>query len=149
IRTDPVTGKLWLAYSWPNIHAKSKTDVVPGVDINLASSVDGGDTWVYEGKLWASYADENVVNGDPGYTDHEVVNLLPVEDESGNVIWYGVRIEYFLPKDGGFKKRPVTSFRLKIGKADSVKGLSSAKMQTLGGAKSDEKWGIDQYLTEL
>ncbi|MCB9790595.1 exo-alpha-sialidase [Candidatus Nomurabacteria bacterium] len=148
IRSDPVSRKLWLAYSWPNIHAKSKTEVVPGVDIHLASSSDGGDTWTYEGALWDSKEDNNVVNGESGYTDNEVVNLLPVED-AGEVTWYAVRIQYFLPTDGGFKKRPVTSFRLKIGKASSPLGLSSAEMQTLGAVKSDQRWGIDQNLSDL
>src|SRR5689334_13486682 len=49
IRQDPASGRLWLAYSWPNMIA-SRT---PGSQLHLAHSDDQGDTWTYDSTLFS------------------------------------------------------------------------------------------------
>lgn len=149
IRQDPVTGRLWMAYSWPNVHALGPFKQVPGVDTHLASSDDGGKHWNYEGKLWYSQKDTNKDgSGKPGYTDHEVPNILPRRAKN-KVVWYGARLDYFLPEVGGFKKRPPSSFRIKIMEASSPKQLATAPTAALGSAVTSPGWGVDINLSLL
>ncbi|MCB9790608.1 hypothetical protein H6764_01150, partial [Candidatus Nomurabacteria bacterium] len=148
IRKDPASNRLWMAYSWPNMHINSPTDYSPAVDINYAHSDDGGDTWTFDGSLWPSVSAVNPVNGDSGYIDHEVANILPVE-ENNQFKWYGVRLDYFIPESEGFGQRPIGSFLLKVTRADSVVGLKTSETATLAGRKGSSEWGIDQYLSDL
>ncbi len=173
VRTDPVTGRLWMAYSWPNMHlgdqgdgtrkgllrgrgrgrlggrAAARPAAVPGVDINLAYSTDRGKTWHSQGPLWPSAEDtDRGGSGEPGYTDHEVVNLLPRQID-GRVTWYGIRLDYFLPAEGGFQRRPPGSLRLAIAEASSPDKLRDAPVQVLGSAATAKGWGVDVYLSSL
>lgn len=149
IRQDPQTNRLWMAYSWPNVHVLGPLQVVPGVDIHLAHSDDGGATWAYDGDLWSSYADTNRGgDGAPGFTDHEVANLLPIQTAS-SLTWVGARLDYFLPNSGGFKERPVGSFRLVLTQADSPAQLRDAPSVTLGSSLTSPGWGVDFYLSSL
>lgn len=126
IRQDPLSGRLWMAYSWPNVHITAESQLVPGVDIHLAYSDDGGEHWIYSQALWPSL-DNTIHNSfqEPGYTDHEVANILPRVTENG-VIWYGARLDYFVPNQGGFRRRPVSSFRWVIMQAASPQELATA-----------------------
>jgi hypothetical protein len=149
LRADPVTGELWLAYSYPGIHVLDATTLVPSVDIHLAHSKDGGKTWEYDGSLWSSYTDTNKGGGgEAGYTDHEVANLLPVKNDTG-VVWYAARLEYFIPERGGFKKRPFNSFRIQILQAASPLELANATPATLATDKTAPDWGVDVNLSDL
>jgi hypothetical protein len=155
IRRDPVTGRLWMAYSWPNVHvagagrlSRSRT-ITPGVDIHLASSDDAGRTWRFQGSLWSSERDsDRGGNSEAGYTDHEVANLLPRRTREG-VVWYGVRLDYFLPENGGFSRRPPSSFRVVVMQAGSPDALRSAPGQVLGSAVTAAGWGVDVNLSLL
>jgi hypothetical protein len=169
MRQDPATGRLWLAFSWPNVHVLGEAGRrqegrfrgrarglagrggggVPGVDIQLAYSSDRGKTWRMHGPLFSSQRDtDRGGNGAPGYTDHEVANLLP-RQIGGRVTWYGIRLDYFLPDEGGFSKRPPTSFRLVIAEASSPERLRDAPVQILGSAATAKGWGADVYLSSL
>ncbi len=149
IRKDPLSNRLWMSYSWPNIHVLGQQQFVPSVDIHLASSDDNGATWKSQGPLWPSEPDTNK-SGDngPGYTAHEVSNLLPVQNGS-TVTWYGVRQAYFVPQNGGYSKRPGTSFRLEISQASSPAGLSTADYQSLGTNYTAAGWNADINLANL
>jgi hypothetical protein len=83
-----------------------------------------------------------------GHTDHEVPNLLPRRSADG-VLWYGVRLDYFLPDDSGFRGRPLDSFRLWIAAATSPAALAVAPGASLGSVLSDPGWGIDVDLAGL
>ncbi len=123
IRRDAVSGELWMAYSWPNVRFTGEPEkrrffrrsrgAMPGVDIHLARSRDGGRSWRFSGKLWSSISATSP-DGESGHMGHEVANLLPVDTPEGT-LWYGARLQYFLPDEGGFKKRPVSSFRILVG----------------------------------
>lgn len=132
IRRDPASTRLWMAYSWPSIHTEAGA-TVPGVDIHLARSDDRGASWQFTQVLHASSRSiDPDGSGRTGYTDHEVINLLPFQS-GGTTTWIGVRLEYFLPDDGGFGARRSNSFRLRLGAAASPTALSSATEATLGG----------------
>lgn len=138
-----------MAYSWPNVHVVEDNPRVPGVDTHLAYSDDGGSTWQFSGVLWASEPDVNRGgNGEPGFTDHEVPNILPRQTANG-VIWYGIRLDYFIPNDGGFSRRPLDSFRLEIMQASSPTELATAPTATLGSALTASAWEVDFDLSSL
>ena len=148
IRPDPLSGRLWMAYSWPNVHNLGNRQFVPSVDIHLAYSDDGGQTWRFEAILWASQEDVDPVSGEPGFNSHEVANLLPVRVRNEDT-WYGVRLDYFLPNNGGFKARRLSSFRLVIVQAHTLQGLGEAESAVLGAARTDPNWNVDVNLASL
>lgn len=157
IRRDPSSGRLWMAYSWPNIRTEAESSKRrpfrrkragrPGVDIHLAASDDGGERWQFVGKPWAPIAATSP-DGREGHMGHEVANLLPVGSSEG-VVWYGARLQYFLPDDGGFKKRPVESFRILVGRAREPMALTDAPAARLGSMRTDGRWGVDVNLASL
>lgn len=148
VRSDPVTGTLWMAYSVPNMDVLNNNRPSPGVAIHLASSVDGGATWQYQGVLWDVQALNNPTNHEAGTLDHEVANLLPVQTYSG-LIWYGVRLDYFLPEKGAFKARPFDSFHLRIAQSDSPPALADAETVILSTSQTASEWNADLDLTTL
>lgn len=149
IRQDPKTGRLWMAYSYPRVHILPGRDFVPGVDIHLAHSDDGGKTWIFDDQLWAFYEDiDRGRTSAPGFTSHEVINLLPRETEDG-VTWYGVRLEYFVPLEGKYATRPPGSFRIKIMQAASPLDLKTAPVATLGSTLTALGWDVDVNLAAL
>jgi uncharacterized protein (TIGR03437 family) len=102
IRQDPLTGTLWMAYSWPHT-ISSGTAGVAGtqvLDTHLASSTDGGKTWIYKGALYTSQAVSNPVTGQTDYTAHEVMNLFP-QVINGVTWWYGIHSTYNVPQSSG------------------------------------------------
>ncbi len=155
IRRDPDSGKLWMAYSWPNIRIdKDKRRGLfrrgagsPQVDIHLAFSDDQGKSWRLSKKLW-SPTPSQAPDGTPGHMSHEVANLLPIREE-GATVWFGARLDYFLPEDGGFRKRPPQSFRILVAKAKQPGDLTDAPAVSLGSAATDAAWGMDINLAAL
>ena len=118
IRKDPDSDRIWMAYSWPNVHVVGLRHV-PGVDTHLAYSDDGGLTWQFHSELWLSEAAQDLSGSmEDGYIDHEVPNLLPRITASGT-IWYGVRLNYFVSNAGGFFMfRGIQVFDIKKHKVD-------------------------------
>lgn len=147
IRKDPTSGRLWMAYSYPNIKINSGRRPSPSVAVHLAYSDDNGDHWTFQGVLWEPTA-ERSPDGVDGHTSHEVGNLLP-RVVNGKTVWYAARLDYFLPDDGGFRKRPPQSFRVRVMQADTPPQLADAPFASLGSVKSDAAYGIDQRLTDL
>lgn len=103
IRRDPGSGELWMTYSWPYLGAVDTARrrrpirpraLVPGVDVHLARSDDGGATWSFAGPLWSAIAARSP-DGVAGRMGHEVANLLSVATSEG-VRWYGARLQYFM-----------------------------------------------------
>ena len=137
IRQDPLTGTLWMAYSWTHViggsSAGSGTDVV---DIHVADSTDGGKTWNYVGPLYTSEQVTDPVTGQVNYTAHEVMNLLP-QVVNGVTYWYGVHNVYYVPVGGaGPNAEPYTK-RWEIAMAPGTAtggpmGLATATPQFLG-----------------
>jgi hypothetical protein len=148
IRQELASGRLWMAYSWPTVHLSGSRQLVPSIDIHLAYSDDGGQSWSFEDVLWASEAESDPESGEPGYTSHEVANLLPVQIRNENT-WYGVRLDYFLPNDGGFKARRLSSFRLVIAQAPTPQELGDGESSVLGAARTAPGWNVDVDLSSL
>ena len=139
IRQDPLTGTLWMAYSWPHTIASS----TPGLagtqvlDTHLAYSTDGGQSWTYKGALYTSQPVVNPVTGKTDYTAHEVMNLVP-QVVNGVTWWYGIHATYDVPQasGGGSGLEPYTK-RWEIaltpgGALTGPMGLGSASPQHLG-----------------
>lgn len=144
VRRDPLSHTLWLSYSWP--HYEFLPDRIAAVEIHLAESPDGGATWNAVKTLWPTDVAVDPRNpSQKGVVNHEVSNLLPVE-EGGGVSWYAARLSYFLPAGG----HPVgESFRIHVMKASSPEELGTAADVSLGSASSDPAWPIDQNLSAL
>ena len=156
IRRDPESGRLWMAYSWPSVRIdkdkrrgllRRQAATSPQVDIHLAYSDDQGRNWRLVKTLWSPTPSRSP-NGEEGHMSHEVANLLPVR-EAGSVVWYGARLDYFLPDDGGFRKRPPQSFRILIGRAPTPSELAHAPTAALGSTATDSAWGVDTNLAQL
>lgn len=95
IRQDPLTGTLWMAYSWPHTIPSGQVGV-PGtqvLDTHVSYSTDGGKTWTYKGALFTSQQVSNPVTGGTDYTAYEVMNLLP-QVVNGITYWYGIHSTY-------------------------------------------------------
>ncbi len=148
LRKDPLSNTLWLAYSWPNQHL-AKGSHSPGVDIHLAKSTDGGDSWTFVKNLWPSTPLANPAQpAQHGYLDNETANLLPVSD-GNTVTWYAARLNYFVPDTGGYAARPGNSFHLRVFKADSPDKLTNAPYTILGSNLTAPAWGVHQNLQTL
>lgn len=148
IRQDPTTGFLWMAYSLPNIYLLNNTRPVPGVETHLALSQDNGQTWHYQQLLWPIQPTINPVNQEAGYINHEVPNLLPVAQASG-LTWYGIRLDYFLPEQGGFRERPTDSFQLVLTQANSPGELANSQVAILASGRTAPQWQPDFNLATL
>lgn len=139
IRQDPLTGSLWMAYSWPHTVPSGMTGVGGWqvLDTHLASSTDGGKTWTYKGALFTSQAVSNPVTGQTDHTAHEVMNLLP-QVINGVTWWYGIHSTYNVPQNsGGGSGLEPYSKRWEIAMAPGTAtsgpmGLASATPQFLG-----------------
>jgi hypothetical protein len=147
IRRDPVTGALWMAYSWP--HRQTITDqsgkttgTVVAVDSHLARSNDGGATWQFVTKLWTSAAEVSDT-GELGWRNQEVVSLA---SNAAGTQWYSARESYLTRVDGGPK---LSSFTLRIATAASPDKLAQSEEEILGGALTAAFWQPDQNLSSL
>lgn len=150
LRRDPASGRLWMAYSWPTVHELPGGGLAPSVETHLASSDDGGASWSFERVLFPS--EPGVDEGgslEPGHVGHEVPNLLPLVAADGTVDWVGVRLDYFLPDAGGFRRRPTTSFRIVVSRAASPALLAEGPAVTLASAVTAPGWGAALDLSEL
>lgn len=149
VRREPGGGPLWMAYSWPSVHVGSDGTRSTRVETHLARSDDDGRRWQAVGPLWSAAQVLDPVSGRDGWTDHEVPNLLPVRDEAGSTRWVGTRLDLFVPDGGGLGSRPPSSFRIVVVSAATPQSLASGPSAVLGGAATDERWGVDQDLTAL
>lgn len=155
IRRDPADGRLWMAYARPSLRVEAaagrrpaeRRSRRPEVDVRLATSDDGGRTWRLRGSLW-SPRPATAPDGARGHLSHEVPNLLPVHSPEGTV-WYGARLEYFLPDAGGFASRPPESFRILVARAATPPALAKAPSSRLGSMATSPAWGVDVNLAEL
>mgnify|MGYP005865183339 CR=1 FL=1 len=100
--------------------------------------------------LWrASRETDQGGSGQPGYSSHEVVSLLPL-DEDGDTTWVAARLRYFVPDAGEafFRRRP-SSFQLRVAQASSPELLGDAPEAVLGGAFTAPGWGPHVNLSVL
>ncbi len=154
IRRDPVSGDLWLAYSWPHVEYPGGRWSRPavGVETHLARSGDGGRSWQRERVLWpktaARFRDPRKGATRDGFISHEVPNLLPCPVE-GKPAWLGVRLDYFLGRDGYYKDRDTLSFCLRLLSAPRPGALAGAPLLTFGHDMSSSECNVDVNLCRL
>lgn len=145
IRKDPISGTLWLAYSFPHYKMIGSTPV-PSVAIHLAKSSDQGNNWTFVKNLFEPIPMNNPANiSQEGFLDHETVNLIPIS-YSGEEFWCAVRLNYFVPKIGGFAARPNNSFHISIIKASSPNDLTNGNVGTIGGNFTHSTWNVNSTL---
>lgn len=145
IRKDPNSNRIWLAYSFPYIK-QAGSNYVPSVAIHLAKSEDLGNNWSYVKNLFEPISINNPANtSQVGFLDHEVINLLPVTNGSATA-WLAVRLNYFVPSDGGFAARPNNSFYISIIKSTSPDNLDNGQVGRIGGNLTHPAWNVHSTL---
>ena len=149
LRKDPVSGLLWLAYSWPHVETFGKgfrKSTILGVETHLASSRDNGKSWQREQMLWprtpARFHDAKKGRARDGFLSHEVPNFLPCAID-GLPAWVGVRLDYFLGQDGNYKDRDNLSFCFRLMVAPTPQTLSNAPYVTFGHDKSSPECQVN------
>ena len=114
--------------------------------IHLAKSDDLGISWSLVKNLFEPTSMNNPANtSQPGYLDHEVINLLPIPTGSTSE-WLAVRLNYFVPTTGGFAARPNNSFYISIVKANSPENLDNGQIGTIGGNLTHAAWNVNSTL---
>ena len=156
IRQDPLTGYLWMAYSWPHtIPGSTANGGTQVLDTHLAYSTDGGHNWVYKTALFQSQPLPNAITGQTDYTAYEVMNILP-QVVNGITYWYGVHSVYDVPQGGAgsfvqnYTKR--WAIAMSKGTADTgPAGLATATPQYLGqsGDLYPQDWPISVNLSAV
>jgi len=160
IRRDPGSGSLWMVYSWPHMEylggggrrSATRARFALGVETHLASSKDGGRTWRRESVLWpktpARYRHPVTRAEVDGFVSHEVPNIVPFTGEAGTA-WAGVRLDYFLGRDGSYRARNPRSFCLRLMTAASPAALARAEPVTFGTAENAPECHVDADLRAL
>jgi len=115
LRTDPVTGELWLSYT--------KVENQAGLFTHLAKSSDGGNSWEFVRTI---NAPEFVVfEGDNYKSSYEVSTFTP----SANGSWYYTWIYYLRDKNG----RPPRSIKFDVTSASSLSQIPNSPRIFVGG----------------
>jgi hypothetical protein len=148
VRRDPVSGELWLAYSWPHMEhlGGNWRNFAVGVETHLAVSKDGGKTWQRVQVLWpktpATFKDSKTQIARDGFISHEVPNMVPCQID-GKPSWVGARLDYFLGRKGNYKARDSRSFCIRLMAAPSPRELADAPYVTFGHAMNSPECAVD------
>ena len=145
IRKDPESNEIWLSYSFPHYKMLDGSPV-PSVSIHLAKSTNGGTVWNFVKKLFEPV--EMVNPAEPaqeGFLDHETINLIPVRQDT-ETFWCAARLNYFIPREGGFSARPNNSFHITVLKANTVVDLTAGDSTIIGGSLTHSGWNEDVKL---
>jgi len=154
LRRDPLTGDLWLAYSWPHVEhlGGALRNVAVGVETHLALSKDGGKTWKRVQVLWpktpARFTNPKLGDSRDGFVSHEVPNIIPCQID-GKQSWVGARLDYFLGREGNYKDRDNLSFCIRLLKAPSPRELAKAPYVTFGHSRSSAECAVDFNLCDF
>jgi hypothetical protein len=157
MRRDPASGRLWLSYSWPHdiVGDAAATKDTYVLDIHLSHSDDSGNTWVYDEPLWTAQpvTSASAGAGDGGltyYSSHEVSNLAPIDDGSGNVSWVSIH-KYYTVEAGQNPTSDWAQFTASnmfiVSAASTPTALDTAPTQRLGFAGTQA--AVDFTLTSL
>lgn len=154
VRRDPLSGDLWMAYSWPHMEhlGGHQRNFAIGVETHLAVSKDGGNSWQRTHVLWkktpARFTDRKKGVARDGFISHEVPNILPCVID-GNASWIGARLDYFLGREGNYKDRDNLSFCLRLMASATLPGLSSSPFATFGHDNSSPECEVDVNVCKL
>lgn len=136
VAADPdVSGRIWLAYSWPHVVAGQNPSGDPvqmaAVQNRLARSDDGGATFSMVQVLWPDVAMADPEgSGENGRISSETASLASIN--SGTTTWYGAHLRYFLRPSTGYNPKYGTSWHVRIGAASTPAGLATATETVLG-----------------
>ncbi|MFH1438459.1 MAG: hypothetical protein ABIJ56_22310, partial [Pseudomonadota bacterium] len=158
IRLDPVTDRLWMAYSFVDLHVVPPD--IPGgapvidtaVSVHLAFSEDRGNSWTFYGDIRPSMAETDAgPGGGQGYGIREVSTMTPFasgEGEDEVHAWYGMHLRYHEPAGGG-QNRLADSFHFRLTRVDGPDGLGDGAEQALGWPLTATGWDVDLDLNTL
>ena len=157
MRKDPNAATIYLAYSW----ARRLADATHVVDLHLAHSSDGGNTWQYAGPLFTTQPFANPGGG--GYallnqTSTEVIDLLPI-NQNGATLWVQAHMAYLVPagSTNNYAQLQTTNY-LSLsaislpnpgGDPTALLGLGAAKEARLGNVNTDPTLHPDVNLSAL
>jgi len=153
MRKDPVTGLVWLGYSWPSTWNAGTGNATDVVSLHLASSSDNGVTWSTPTDLWNTEQTTDPSNGNTAYTSNEVFNILPgqVTGQSGET-WFGIHLNYYVDQGISIVDSLVPHSTMVLNWATSPTALGSVPAsQTVRFAAAGMSAGIpfDVNLTTL
>jgi hypothetical protein len=137
IRRDPEASTLYMTYT--HIFAEvsspelgSQYDGSPGVA--LASSRDGGKSWVFDTMLRPTVPEADPVSGKPGYACQETSAITAATDE-----WYLAHLRFHNPVGGGNNRRP-DSFHIELARAPTPQALADAPRVMFAGSLAAKVW---------
>ncbi len=154
VSRDPVTGRLWMAYSWLSMAFTPKpgggSDPEGVVDIHLAYSDDNGLNWQFDSVLYkASYdVDPGGTSAHDGYVSHEVVTMVNQQTSAGTK-WYAAHLQYFLKTGPKLRHIKGDSWTFVVTSADSPKDIGKNSEALLAGALTADGWGASVNLSEM
>lgn len=140
MRKDPNgNGFIYLAYSYAVPATEPNTMYgLHVIDLNLAHSEDGGQTWSKDGVLFQTTAFNTTPANPPlatwNITSHETVNLYPF-NHNGTTLWVQAHQEYLVDatgKNGLEGEQSITNFV----SMTAVEGVNPADLLTLGNGQS-------------
>jgi len=152
ISRDPLTGKFWLAYSWPHIiqgkDPEGKTVYMAAVSTHLANS-DDGKNFTFVREVWPSVpAVDPEKSGETGIISSETPSIVPMQS-GGTITWYSARLRYFLEPRTGYHPKYATSWTVRIGAASSPDRLADAEEVTLGVSQTSSAYNPAVQLDKL
>ncbi len=156
IRQDPaVANRIWMLYSYLDgrrgVSATGDPVGIPHVSTHLARSDDGGSSWRFEANLWDStLTADPEARGPASYVGSETPSLVAVRD-GNDVVWYSVRLAYFLEPVTAYQPRFLTSWTVRIATARSPSpvALKQAPEAVLGTATTSPVYGVHVRLSSL
>ncbi len=149
LERDPLTGTIWLAYSWLDtlVNSAGPPPVLNrAVQTHLARSDDGGATFTFVRPVNVATQLTHPDTGVPGWADHEVPSLL-YEASDWQMVW----LTYFAPY-GDFPPGPTDShsdFYLVRSTAAAPGGLGDSSQAWTDGSGTSPSFGVKYNLSTL
>ena len=157
LRKDPNSSNLYVAYSWAHV----LPDGTDNVDLHLSHSVDGGNTFNYDGPIYQHSAANEVMFGASNYyVSTETIDLLPIQ-QGVTTLWVQAHQEYLTAPTTSIYANIYSTSIISISAvsltnpsssgapAALYQGFSTAGEARLGGTGEGSTRGVTQNLASL